>query len=255
MKEDKSSRLQVQKFDAASTFVEVMIDSLSIDKVCINFVSYNKSGAVGDRMSGSIHFYLSVSEAWALGQRIINGRLARARKVSVDKAAAEGSKYPADIYSRMGGTPAARAKRKDGKALSRTFKIAPGTKYPWVLSAECGPGTPGPNGLLIVPDYGYGKPVSKAEMTIRVPMSDDSMDQFACALDTCKQVWAAARFQSLIQPAMDKANDEWKQRVDNAHGSPDVTVYDEDDQSASEKPDSGDAVVLDNGGVVICDDD
>lgn len=242
MKENKNSRLQVQKFDAQSSFVEVMMDALSIDRAAINFVSYDKSGQAGQRMLGSIKFYLTPTEAWALSQKIINGRMARARKKSVDDAAAAGSKYPKPIFSKMGGTNANHAKRKDGKAISRTFTIAPGSKYPWVLTAECGPGVAGPNGLLIVPDYGPGKTVSKPETIIRVPLSDESMEQFAGALDSCKKVWEMAKFLPLVQPAIAEKNEEWTKRAFSGAHAPSTISHEDIEDNFGD-----DSITLDMG--------
>lgn len=208
-----NSRAQILRLDGAGVFLEVMLDGLTYNKVAINFVSYNKSGAVGSRLKQSIKIYIPVTEAWALSQKIMNGQMNRKAKQSIDAAAAANSKYPKAIYSRLGGINANRANRPDGKALSRLFTIAPGSKFPWILTAESGPGVPGPNGLLIVPDYGYGKSVAKAEQLVRVPLSQASFEELAAAFDTCKRVWDIGRFLPLMQETFDNQNNDWLREV------------------------------------------
>lgn len=231
MKYDEISPAQIHRIDALGAFVEVMASALPIDKVCINFVAYDKTKPETERMTGNIRFYLPVLRAKALADKIMNGTMTRKWKASTDKAKTEGKKFPDPVYTEMGGTAADRAKREDGKCLSRTITLAPGSKMPWVLTAECGPGVPGPNGLLIVPDYGYNKPVKKPEQIIRIPMAADKLEEFAEALDAAYHTWTQAKFVPLIQKEMDDKRTAWegKFRAGGNQSQTPAMMVDEDD--------------------------
>lgn len=233
MNYEEISPAQIHRIDALGSFVEVMATALPIDKVCINFVAYDKTKPESERMTGNIRFYLPVLRAKALADKIMNGSMARKWKASMDKAKAAGKTYPEAVYTEMGGTPANKAKREDGKALSRTISLAPGSKKPWVLTAECGPGVPGPNGLLIVPDYGYNKPVKKAEQIIRIAMEADKLEEFAQALEAAYYAWVMAKFVPQIQKEMNDKRAAWEDKFASGgrHESPAKTIIDDDDAS------------------------
>lgn len=231
MKYDEISPMQIHRIDALGAFVEVMASSLPIDKVCINFVSYDKTKPESERMTGNVRFYLPVLRAKALADKIMNGSMTRKWKASTDKAKAAGKKFPDAVYTEMGGTPADKAKREDGKCLSRTMSLAPGSKMPWVLTAECGPGVPGPNGLLIVPDYGFNKSVKKPEQIIRIPMEMDKLEEFAEALNAAYLAWVQAKFIPQIQDEMNAKRAAWESKFHsgaNPVQSP-AMIVDEDD--------------------------
>lgn len=244
MKYDKISPYQIHRIDALGSFVEVMATALPIDKVCINFVSYDKSKPESGRMTGSIQFYLPILQAKALADKIMNGAMNRKWKASTDKAKAEGKTYPEAVYTVMGGTPANRAKRDDGKALSRTVTLAPGSRQPWVLTAESGPGVPGPNGLLIVPDYGYNKPVKKPEQVIRIAMAGEKLEEFAQALEAAYHAWVMAKFVPLVQAEMSAKRAEWEKKFVSGKtpDSPSTVVDDDDDEEVS----TGGSCVIDD---------
>ena len=212
MAKELDSRTKVTRIDGQNCFVEVLTDALPIDKVAINFCSYDKSAETGGRMKDHITFYLPVLEAYALALDIMGDRLTRAWTKSTKEAAEAGSKYPKPVKSYIGGTSAKRANRPDGKALSRSMTISPGSKYPWVLCAECGPGEQ-EEGKIIVPAYGYGKEISKPEMLVRIPMTQESFEEFAAAMITCWSVWTQ-RFVGLVQPTFDKQNSDWETSVE-----------------------------------------
>lgn len=211
-KYEKNSRDQIIRVNTASTFVEVMASAISIDKVLINFVAFDKLKPQGSRQTGSISFYLDILQAKVLADSISRGTILRQGQAATKKAKEENKKYTPAVYTKMGGVPAERANRADGKALSRTMSLGPGASQPWVLTAECGPGVPGPNGLLIVPDYGYGKAVKSAEMTIRVAMTYDKLEEFGAALQAAYDVWVMTRFTCFAQPEMDRKNKVWMEK-------------------------------------------
>lgn len=254
MKYDEVSPYQIHRIDALGSFVEVMASALPIDKVCVNFVAYDKTKPESERMTGNIRFYLPVLQAKALADKIMNGAMNRKWKASTDKAKAENKTYPEAVYTVMGGTPADRAKREDGKALSRTLTLAPGSRQPWVLTAECGPGVPGPNGLLIVPDYGYNKPVKKPEQVIRIAMASDKLEEFAQALEAAYHAWVMAKFVPLIQEEMANKRAAWEGKFTaGSHPSSSATMVDEgeeDEDQVAENSEtsrsSGRAFVIDD---------
>lgn len=212
MAKELNSRAQVTRIDGQNCFVEVLTEALPIDKVAINFCSYDKSAETGGRMKDHITFYLPVLDAYALALDIMSDRMTRLHQKSMKEAEAAGSKYPKPVKSYIGGTPAKKANRADGKALSRSFTISPGSKYPWVLCAECGPGEQ-EEGKIIVPAYGYGKEVAKPEMLVRVPMTQENFEVFAVAIITCWETWRQ-RFVGLVLPVFDKQNEEWQKSVE-----------------------------------------
>ena len=89
-----------------------------------------------------------------------------------------------------------------------------------MLTGESGPGVAGPNGLLIVPDYGYGKEVSRPEQVVRVPLSEDSMEEFAMALKTAADVWAQARFTPLLAEQMAEKNNAFAAKFNANRAAP-----------------------------------
>ena len=201
---------QICRIDALGSFVEVMASSLSIGKVQVNFLSYDKNKPANQRATASISFYIDVLKAKALSDNIMNGKMAKLWKKSKDAAAASNNKYPAAIFTEQGGTPANKAKRADGKALSRTMSLAPGSRQPWVLTAECGPGVPGPNGLLIVPDYGYNKATKKPEQIVRIAMDNDHLELFAEALNAAYMTWIMAKYVPQVEPRMTEQRERWE---------------------------------------------
>lgn len=237
MNYENQSRMQVLRIDAAGAFVEIMADGVAIDKAVINFVSYDKSKAGGERVTANVKFYVPITKAKALSEKILSLRIAKAAKLSVEKAQEAGKKYPDPVFTEMGGTPAAKANRKDGKALSRTMTIAPGSKMPYVLTAESGPGIPGPNGLLIVPDYGYGKAMTRPEQIVRIPMTGDALEEFAVALDAVYQTWVQTRFVPIVQPEVTKRNLDWQARFGGNRVDSGATVDfgDEDENGENEE--------------------
>ena len=181
---------QVARYDGVKVFAELMCSSLSIGCVEINFCQYDKNASKGSRMLNSVKIYMDVKKAAVLANDILTGALAKKAKLSREKAAARGSNYPNEVYGAMGGTRAEKAKRADGKAESRQFKIFPGNKLPWILMAEKGPGHENETGL-IVPDYTTGR---GSDAVIRVPMTDEGMIDMALNLKSLFELWTLEKF-------------------------------------------------------------
>ena len=71
------------------------------------------------------------------------------------------------------------------------FKITPGIKTKWVLSAESGPGEEDANGL-IVPKY------KTPEQIIRVGMNDEQLKVFASAIELLAHAWMREKINGLV---------------------------------------------------------
>ena len=70
---------------------------------------------------------------------------------------------------------------KEGQAISRQFKIQTGSKYPWVLRAEYGPGKSSDTGLIV--------PQGNAPVYINLPVDADSFYKMAVAIKYSYQAY------------------------------------------------------------------
>jgi hypothetical protein len=178
---------QILKISGRSQFFEVMLNTLSFDRVYINFEQYDDSKPKGQRKQEQVKIYLECLEAYILAKDIFSGRMAKLSKHNLDIAKKGGYKYAREIYSKLGGISASKLAsrgkdRKDKMSLSRQFKITPGNKLPWILSAETGPGEESETGL-IVPKY------KRPEQIIRVGLTDEQFKMFASALELITISW------------------------------------------------------------------
>ena len=160
--------------------MEVMLDALKIDKVFLNFVKHDDSMPEKQRIVAEIGIYLDPWEAARLGGDILSGKLAALARKERKRVAAEQEKmsgakktiYPRHIWDSRSGVSATKLAswgkdRKDGMSLSKWFKVSPGLKAAWVISAESGPGEETGKGII--------EPRYKApENIIRIPMSDET---------------------------------------------------------------------------------
>lgn len=181
---------QVLRIDGKDAFLEVLCGSASIDKVAINFVTYDKSKPAGQREKDKVMVYLDIFEAQVLAGDILSGKISALAQMSRQKAKEAGSSYPEAVYAKLGGTSAKNT--PDNKAVSRQFQVVPGAQKPWILAAMSGPGKEQPSGL-IAPD---GRPTT----TIRIPMDDEGIKQFAYSLHAVANVWAFAKFLPVVAP-------------------------------------------------------
>lgn len=214
---------QMLRVDGKSEFFEVMIDCLSIDKIMVRFIKYDKAAPTGQRQQATVPIYLDVLDAMVIAGDILSGRMSKLGEKSRQAAKESGSKYPREVLSRMGGTSASRSNRSDGKPEYRGFKITPGSMQPWIFSAETGPGKQSEQGL-ISPDY------KAPETIVRVPMTDDTLKKVAYAFQLAGQVWAMARFQPTVTDWMNKRSEETRQAMRERSGSkqdPDPGEYDD----------------------------
>lgn len=194
------SPTQVFRMDGKNCFAEVLCSSLGIDKIAINFLTYDASQNKGNRETGHITIYIDIFEARVLAGDILNGSISALKGKEMKRVFAgpdlpenKGrTVYPKPIYELVGGTCAEHT--VDHKPICRQFQIAPGTKQPWTLTATSGPGKTVGNGL-IVPN---GRPAT----VIRIGLDDKTLKMFAYALETCASIWSQAKFLPVVEPVM-----------------------------------------------------
>ena len=196
---DKKSPAQLMKFSAEGVFMEVMLDALKIDKVFLNFVKHDDSQPEKQRIVATVGIYLDPWEAARLGGDILSGKLAalakaeKKRVAEAQKKSTTGKKiYPQSIWDSRSGVSASKLAawgkdRRDGMSLAKWFKVSPGAKAAWIISAESGPGEETGKGII--------EPRYKApENIVRIPMSNEAIKEFGKALDaifyayTCEKV-------------------------------------------------------------------
>lgn len=206
---------QVIRLDGKEVFLEVLNTAFEIGKVMVNFVEYDKSQQSGSRIKKSIPIYIDVDKFLVLAQDVKSGRISALAKKAKEDMAKGGYKYAKEIYTDQGGVSARKlaereekAKREgknekhvraDGKSLARMFKITPGDKSPWILSAETGPGEESDTGL-IVPKY------TRPEEILRVPMTDDDFKKLILFTEAHIHAFIQSQYYVRATVGMPKAN-------------------------------------------------
>ena len=159
--ENNRIRSLCAEINGRDTFVKIKGDYFSIGKVRLSFVQFDKAN--NNSRVADIDVCMSFSEWAALSHDIAFGRIFKL----AEQEKAKGEKYPKAVYeSPLGGINEVNCKKRnlrtDGKAISRRFSIAPGSRQPFVITAEQRPGKTDEKGL-IVPEGG------RPEVSIRVP--------------------------------------------------------------------------------------
>lgn len=208
---------QVIRLDGKGVFLEVLNTAFEIGKVMVNFVEYDEKQQAGSRIKKSIPIYIDVEKFLVLAQDVKSGRIPALAKQAKDDMTKGGYKYAKEIYTDQGGVSARKlaereekAKREgkndkfvrpDGKSLARMFKITPGDKVPWILSAETGPGEESDTGL-IVPKFVGGRP----EEILRVPVSDEDFKKLILITEAHINAFIASQYYVRAVEGMPKAN-------------------------------------------------
>jgi len=200
---------QVFRCDGTDCFLEIMLTGLTYDKVLINFSKYDMSQPKNQRMTGSVGIFMDMFEAQRLSRDILSGRICALGEAAKKAANKNHSQYAQNVFESSGGTSA--ANRSDGKAVARSFSIAPGAKKPWVLCARQGEGTEIGTGLI--------KMANKPDVIIRVPLTNEKLKEFALAIETVVNVWARVRFDPVAKPIMDNAIERRREAIDKAKAS------------------------------------
>lgn len=184
---DKEKNLdQIIRFDGKNVFMEVLDSMFDKGKVILAFKEYDLSLPQGNRFTKEITIFIDIDEFETLAHDIKFRFIDRLASIARKQQQEGDYKYCKHIYADMGGTShealvSRKQARPDNKPESRIFKITPGDKMPWILSAEKGAGKKLDTGL-IAPD---GKP----EVIIRVPLSDNDFRKFAIVVDNEIQAW------------------------------------------------------------------
>lgn len=142
-------------------------------------------------LKDNIDIFMSFGDSLALANDILSGKICKLAQKSRKDAAEKNLKYPADIYkSRLGGVAEEKAKerklRTDGKAISRYFSIAPGSKFDFVFTAYQQAGKSADNGLIV--------PEGNPEIIIRVGCNAPDIKNFALLLQSHINGYISAQY-------------------------------------------------------------
>ncbi|AMN30970.1 hypothetical protein [Clostridium perfringens] len=178
---------QILRIDGKNCFLEVMIQSLNIGKIQINLMKYDTNKQKNSRITDKIAIYLDIPKAKSLCNDILSGRIPKLIQLEKERIENQTKKnpankvYPKSIYDIFGGTSTQRLaqqgkSRSDGKAVSRVFRIIPGMKADCMFCGELGPGNETSTGAI--------QPIiNKAEIKIQVPVTFESLKEFALMVD------------------------------------------------------------------------
>lgn len=184
---------QIIRLDGKNVFLEVMNNAFGIGKVQINFIEYDATKETKSRILKNIPIYIDMDKFLVLTHDILSGRMAVLAKKAQEAKVKGGYKYAKEIYQDLGGITAEKLKKRgkerpDGMSLSRQFKITPGDKLPWILSAEMGPGKENEKGLIV--------PQGHPEEIVRVPLSDDDFKRFALVVQKHIEAYYASQYEN-----------------------------------------------------------
>lgn len=183
---------QIFRVDGKNSFMEVLNIAFPIGKVQFNFVEYDEKT---NKQTKKLDIYMDALQAVALAERILSGDFA----ASVNAAKTSGKFNGMNVttytsfFTDMGGISEEKVAKKleeyqkqypfvkEGQAISRQFKIQTGSKYPWVLRAEYGPGKSSETGLIV--------PQGNAPVYINLPVDADSFYKMAVAIKYSYQAY------------------------------------------------------------------
>lgn len=184
---------QIFRVDGKNSFMEVLNVAFPIKKVQFNFVEYDPNQ--NNKQTKKLDIYMDAWLAASLAERILSGAFGD----MVEKAKATGKFNGAAInpytsfFTDMGGISEEKVARnfssfkekypflQQGQAISRQLKIQTGSKYPWVLRAEYGPGQSSEKGLIV--------PQGASPMFINLPVDADSFYKMAVAIKMSYQAY------------------------------------------------------------------
>lgn len=178
---------QIIRKDAKGCFVEVRNDTFHLDKVHLQFVSYDTTKPKGSRYINNISIYIDVPEFLALAQEAASGAL----HMRMQQYKNAGNKDP--LYEHLGGTAAKYLTkygrpRPDGKSLSRVVRLTVAAKSDYFLTADSGPGEENKTGL-IVPRFG-----TKPEQHVSVILSWRQLNELLLTTAEHYRAWLSAKY-------------------------------------------------------------
>jgi hypothetical protein len=173
---------EFMEINTLDTFMKVKANTFGIGKVLFSFVKFDKNT---NKLLSNTDYYMDMDDALLFANDILSGRIPQLAEIEK----AKGDKYPKAIWtSKLGGKNEEKANRADGMALSRMFNLAPGSRQPFVFTAEERPGKTDEKGL-IQPVYS-GAP----EVQIRVACSADDLKKLAISIQSNINAYRAAQY-------------------------------------------------------------
>lgn len=178
---------QIIRKDARNCFVEAKNDCFHLDKVHLQFVTYDQKRPAGQRYTNNVHIYISIPEFLVLAKEAETGAL-HIRMQQMKRAG-----KPELLFEHMGGTPAAQLKRygrerPDGMSLSRIVKLVAGGKTDYLFVADSGPGEQSGKGL-IVPRFG-----KNPEQHVAVSLTWRAVNELLLTAAAHYQAWLSAKY-------------------------------------------------------------
>lgn len=180
------NREQVVRIDGKNCFVEVLDSAFAIEKVQLNFISYDEKT---NKQIAKIPFYLDFAEFLVLKNDVLNGRMSKLG----DEERKKGNKFPSAIYLQQGGVSATKLKqrgqeRPDGASLSRVLKLIPGNRKPFMFQCEQGKGEENDKGL-IVSRFG-----TKPESRVMVPLENNDIKKIVLMVSARIEAYMSAQY-------------------------------------------------------------
>ena len=185
---DDRNQYQIIRIDARNCFVESLSDAFSIGKAHLTFCSYDKRRPTGQRMTDSIQIYIDMPDWLELCRMLDSCEL----RWLLQQSLKSGDRSP--IREWLGGTSAKKLARfgkprADGKSLSRTAQLLPGSKTDSLLFvANSGPGEENATGL-IVPKFG-----KNPEQHVAVSMTLDNLSKLLLLTRIHYTAWLTAAY-------------------------------------------------------------
>ena len=178
---------QIIRKDARSCFVEVKNDCFHLEKVHLQFVTYDQKRPPGQRYTNNVHIYISIPEFLVLAKEAETGSL----HVRMQQMKREGKPEP--LFEHLGGTSALQLRRygkerKDGMSVSRIVKLVAGNKTDYLFVADSGPGEQAGKGL-IVPRFG-----KNPEQHVAVSLTWRGVNELLLTTAAHYQAWLSAKY-------------------------------------------------------------
>lgn len=182
-KERKAER--ICRKDGKNCFVEMLDSSFPIDKIQMDFISYDVNAAAGSRQTANIGIYLDADKFLGLVNKV------RTSGKEYTKYCNDHPEFKKPLFEQMGGVSAkslkARGKeRPDGMGISRVFTIS-ASKKGYFLTAKSGPGQEDEKGL-IVPKY------KEPEQRVSIALDHDTLMELLSIGEARYNAYLAAQY-------------------------------------------------------------
>lgn len=200
---------QIFRRDGKNCFFELTNSAYTINKQQWIFANYDPNQ--DNKQTTNISIYMDVEEMKNLSQDILSGRIhalgQKASKIAEEETKKAGKNvYAKPVYESMGGVTLERFKKQgkkysfdvpEGFCISRIFRITPGAKADWMLTAQIGLGKEDKNGLIV--------PQGMPKEIVRIPMSNKDLKQLAIISDAHINGYITAQYQAANEVKMTDA--------------------------------------------------